>query len=431
MKKLLVTLPFIIISQMYAITQTDAIKLYNAKKYKQAYNAFLELLEKDNYQSNVLNFYFAKSAEKIGNYKEALGAIERILINDPTDLLAQFERAKIYYILKDYKSAKQYFTNLEQKIKNKKLKSDMKKYLASIEKLQKKNFLYTTFLFTLGYDSNMNNTTDTEKWNLYVPDGAVEVKNNSHIKDSYTTEELLFLKYRHKFNNFDVDNSLLALSKQYTTSHNSDINFFRYSPSIIFTKNKLRYETKFNYSYVIYGNNYMLSLYSLEENIKYKYTPTILNTTTIKAENKIYTQEYTNKNATLYSISNKTDKKIKNSLVSILFGYDRNIKHKGTLATVNYVNYKTALSFKHNYTNKLILFTSLQFEDKKYSEEYNIFKKTQEDKKISFNIKLTKKLKHFDLQTEYKYTRNDSNIAPFDYSKYNINVSLIKNIKGL
>ena len=420
-----------LIANLYAITQKEAIELYNKKEYNLAYTQLLKLLKQDNYQSNVLNYYFAKSAEKIGNYKEALGAIERILIQYPNDSLALFERAKLFFLLKNYSLSKRYFLQLKSSLKNKKTQNEIDKYLSAIKKQQKKNFLTVTAVVGMGYDSNINNTSSENRWNLYLGDGTLPVTNNQKIKHSYTLEETLLTNYKHRFENFTFDNNLLLLSKQYTASHSIDINYFKESPAIILESGKYLSTTRLNYGYLTYGDNYYLSIYGVEENFKYKISKNIINSTILKIDNKIYTQENTNKNATLYSIDNKTDKYYSNNRIGVLVGFAQNKRHKGNLSTINYKNYKMGIDDTFKFSSSLKLTSKLQYEYIKYRDRYEIFNTTQKDKRYTFLLSLTKKLQYFNVEGDYKFIKNDSNIAPFDYDKWSINLNLIKTIRGL
>jgi len=421
-----------LIANLYALTTPkEAISLYKNKQYQKAYNELLKLLKQDNYQSAVLNFYFAKSAEKLGNYKEALGAIERILINNPNDSLAQFQRAKLFFLLKDYTSAKTYFLQLKQTLKDKKSQKEIDKYILAIQNQQKKNSLIFTLVATMGYDSNINNTSSADKWDLYLGDNTLPVQNSQDIKHSYTFEEILLTNFKHKFDNSTFDNNLLLLSKQYTASHDIDINYFKESPAIIFKNDNYISTSRLNYGYLTYGDNYYMSIYGIEENFKYKISKDIINSTKLKIDNKIYTQAKTNKNATLYSIENKTDKYFSNNKTGFLLGYAKNVRHKGNLSTINYQNFKTAIDDTYKFSSSLTLNSKLQYEYIKYKDEYAVFNTTQKDKRTTFNIALTKKLKYFSLVGNYEFINNDSNIAPFDYDKWNINLSIIKTIRGL
>jgi len=429
MRLLKYLLLILLVSNIYAINIKDTIKLYNQKQYKKSYKAFLELLEKDNYKSNALNYYFAKSAEHIGNYKEALGAIERILINEPNDELAQYERAKLYFLLKNYSVSKQYFQEIASQTTNQEIQKNIKIYLTTIEKLEKKDFLSFSLIAKLGYDSNINNTTKYSNWNLYFNNLNINVNNNQEIKQSNTLEEILVSDYKHKFENSLFDNKFLIYSKQYTSSHIKDFTYFKESPSISYKYKNFLFNTRFNFGYLIYANNHYLSTYGIEEIISKKLSSTLTNKLDLKIDNKIYAMD-SNQNATFYSITNNIIKHINNKTLSALVGFDKNKAHSTNLATINYSTYKAGIASKLKYSKYNIL-AGLKYEYTKYKDKYEIFNKYQKDKKTTFYISANKEFKRFALQANYKYIINDSNIAPFDYNKWIFNISFIKNIKGL
>jgi len=422
MKKLF--LLFLLFFKLYAITAKEAINLYKQKKYKEAYIAILQLLEKDNYSSKKLNFYFALSAEKTGHFKEALGAIERLLIYNPDNVRLLLERAKIYFLLKNYNLSQNYFLEL-RKIVDKQTQKEINKFLDAIKKLQKKDFLSFTLIAGIGYDSNINNTSENSRWNLYFGNIILPVKNSQNIKSSQTLNQTLAIKYTHKFENAKLDNNFVVTSKQYISSHNKDFTMFQYSPNYSFLYKKLLFNTALTYGYLIYGNNHYLSLYGIKQDIKYRYK-NYLNTTTFKIDNKIYKNSL--QNATLYSISNNIDMFKKSNKFSLLLGIDKNHRHKGYLSTINYYDYKMGLTSAKIVKNDMLK-ANILYEYIKYKDKYSIFNKYQKDKKLTINLSLTKKLKHFIIQPAAQIIRNNSNIPAFDYSKWSVNLNFIKTIK--
>ena len=425
MKKIF--LLFIIFGLIYGNEIDDAINLYKTKQYKKAYKVLFKLLEKNNYKSDKLNFYFALSAEQIGKYKEALGAIERLLIYNPDNIRLLLERARIYFLLKNYEIAKQYFKEVYQKA-DKQTQKEIDKFLLAINKVQKRDFVTLTFLVGFGYDSNINNTSNKDKWNLYFGDVILPVTNNQNIKKSTTSTQIFSTKYTHKFDDFIIDNNFLLYFKQYHQDNHKNIELFRYSPTYKKIYKNMLFISSLNYSYLRYNQQHYLSTYGIKQDIKFRYK-NMLNTLSFIIDNKIYKNN--KQNATLYSISNQIDKTFKKNKISFMIGFDKNKKHHTDLSTIDYNNYKT--SFKNSYLIKkdIIFDTSIKYEFIKYTDYYTIFKTKQIDKKTTLNVGISKNFKNFILQTNFQYINNDSNIAPFEYKKWNLNINIIKSIKGL
>jgi len=412
MKKIYL-LSLILSTSIFANEQT-AIKLYNQKQYKKAYQEFSKLLKKDNFKSVQLNLYLAKTALKLSHYKEALGITERVLLIHPNNIEALYLQAKLYYLLKSYKLSKKYFEILKIKTNNQSLKTKINNYLIKINNYLNKPTLNIKLSIGIGYDSNINNTSNDETW--YI--NNTNVQNPNKIKASKTITQLIDTNFNYKYFN----NKFLIYAKQYTSDHSNDYIYMKESPAIINIYKNINFKTQLNLTNFIYDKKHYLYTYGIEENIKIPIN-NILSTLNLKIDNYLYKDS--TQNSTLYSISNKLNYSIWNLLV----GFEKNKAHKAN-NNIGYNKYNMQIGIKYPY-NSYLFNTNFHYNIKKYHDTFVLFNKKEIDKEKILNISLLKKYTTCSLEIIYNRIINDSNIEPFEYNKWNLSINIIKKIKGL
>ncbi|NPA56066.1 MAG: tetratricopeptide repeat protein [Epsilonproteobacteria bacterium] len=414
---------------LHAASLADIKKLYQHHQYTKAYNLTIKLLRKD-YSSYQLNWYLVRIAQKLGKYKDALAAIDRILIYYPNDTQAQLAQAKIYFLMHDYASAKYYFDKLLSKTKSTQTYKTILNYIEQIKKHEKRDYLTFLFMTKVGYDSNVNNISKVQNYNLYFGDQVVNVTNPYSIEDSFSAEEVLVPNYTHKFDNFSFNNNILLMFKQYTSTHKNDFDYIKETPSLIFKHNKHTLITRLNYEYLNYDKHHYYSVYGAGVDW-FRYFTGGYNQLTADIKNKVYQSELTsNQNATIYSINDVIALYHGLHTPSVLLGYTKSKGHDDSISTTFYDMY--TLKLRDVYTKSAYSIDGyIKYDHIKYDREYTIFDTVQNDNKMSLSLTLTKKMRAFNVQVNYTYIKNNSNIEPFTYHKSTCYVGVLKSFKGL
>jgi len=426
MKKFLVVILFL--TQIFALNYDEALKYYNKHQYKKAYLAFLELCQKDFYQDSNLNFYLGLSAEKVGRYNEAIAAFERILFYHPNNLRAFLELGKIYFELHQYSNSLNYFHKSLKLTDNKNVIKHINEFIKKIQQAKQKDFLTLNAILSFGVDSNINYTSNTSNYTIYINNSPITIKNNNHKTKAIQMSETLMPSYKHKFNNFDFQNNFIIFNSNTYNHSNQNLQLFSYSP--MFVKNSLK--AGLNYSYMRYGNKAYLYMIGASINFVKKINETTLNSVNLKYYLKNYILEKNKKrDSNNYVLENKLIKFFnkQNSLyLTLKFLTEREKHHE--LTTVNKNQFYSKLSYNIN-LSKFNFSFPIEYQKENYLDKDAFFKKKRKDNMLSYGININKKFQKFTLQTSFKYINNHSNIKIYTYDKWLFNVSFIKKFKGL
>jgi len=426
MKKSLI-LSLILSINLFAFTQDDAIKTYNEKDYEKSFNMFLQLLEEGDYQSIKNNFYFALSAEKIGEYNEAIAAYERILLYKPDSLRAKLEMGRIYFILKQYNVSKQYFNEALKETENKNVKKHIKVFLERIKKAEQTHFLNLVGMFGLGYDSNINNLTDENNYIIYFNNTPIDVNNSGKKTGAFSIQEALIVKDKYKFDNFSINNDFMIFNSNMLNHSDKDLQLFEYNPSLNYKNTK----TALKYDYIYSGGEPYISQTGIELSL-YNSFVHLSNNLNIGFSYKNYLLQKNDKRDSLnYSISDTIKKIANNKLYYLSLNFHQERKTKGKLTTVDNNSIGFVVGENYKFSPTFNINPSFGYTKTLYNDKDAFFQKKREDKKMVIGLKMNNNFNSFGVQTNIQYLKNNSNIEPYKYNKWLMNLSFIKQFKGL
>jgi len=426
MKRSLI-LSFLLTYNLFAITEQNAIKLYENKSYKESFKAFMHLLEQNNYQSIKDNFYFALSAEKIGEYNEAIAAYERILLYKPDSLRAKLEIARIYFNLKQYNISKQYFNKALKETKNSNVKKHIKYYLDKIEKVEKKNFFNIVGIFGMAYDSNINNVTDEHNYIVYFNNTPIDVNNSSKKEGGFSIQEILIMKDRYNLDDYSLHNDFLLFNSNMQNHTDKNLQIFEYNPYITFNNLK----TGLKYDYIRSGNKPYISQNGLHLSFYNNFRNNLVNMLNMEFSYKNYLLKKDSERDSLNYKFNDTIKKIKNkNIYYISLNLQSERKRKGELTTIDNDLVELMVGDEYKISPLLNINPSFSWGSAFYKDNDSFFQKKRKDKKMVIGLKINNNFQSFGMQTNIQYLKNDSNIEPYKYNKWLMNLSFIKQFKG-
>ena len=423
----ILTISLILVSSLFAndIKYIYALKAYKNKDYILSYKLLDQLLL-DNLQNLEFNYLLAKSAYNIGDYENALSAYERIIIYNPDNTRVWYEIAKSYYMQKNYTKSRQIFLNIQKKNPPKDISFNTKKYLITIDKKIKKHILNGSFIATLGYDSNINNRSSDDKFDIL---GLSYTNNTEDISDSFI-QEVLLLNYTYRYkNNTHFKSNLVLFNKNINDNSEKNLQMISITPSIKYIYNKYSINYALVFDKIWSNSSSYLSDYGVKPSIDYLYS---LNT-------KIYSHIKYIKKSYAQTIDEPKDSKLIEFLIAIKynhsnhlfinpsFSYEKQENESENLTNIDYSSYNIGLNVNYKYSDTFSILPSIKYKSKKYSDTNSFYLKKQKDTHIKLDIAgiyiIDKSLlAHINLN----YLDVKSNIDSSQYNKYTTNISIIK-----
>ena len=130
------------------------VDLFNAGKFKQAYDIFKQVFEA--YPGDPeLNFYLGRAAFESGDYENAVMAFDRVLIADPTAVRVKLEMARAYQKLGINLVARMYCHEVLQTNPPPSVQGNIEKFLAYMDKTEKRQSINGSISMGLIYDDNV------------------------------------------------------------------------------------------------------------------------------------------------------------------------------------------------------------------------------------------------------------------------------------
>ena len=420
---------FLITTLTFASTIKDAQKYYKENNYIKAY----QILDKEylNYLDKLdIQFLYAKSAYKTKHYKEAVAALQRILIYMPQNIYARFELAKNYYALHNYIESKSLFENLLKENISEDMRKAITSYLANINHYLTPHKKRVHFLASLsigaGYNSNIN--LASSKNDFYVPVFNAYFKNILHEKSDFYHTENAFLNFIYELNleNFYLQNRFSFYSKAYLNEKDYNILTFSYAPVISYYHKNFIINNEIGIGDVFYSNRQYGCYYYYSPEIIYrpfKYMQTNLK---LKIQKNNYKN---NQNYYFIRLSGGIDYKlwIFSIFPKAFIETDRKTNKKAIDIDrkIYYLNSDFSLNFSKS---RYVL--SLSYKNTDFLEKDPLFKDKRKDKFYQIEIKKSSSLFWgISLMTLLGFNKNNSNFDPYSYKQFVAEISLKKDFK--
>ncbi|MDF1874848.1 tetratricopeptide repeat protein [Sulfurimonas sp. SAG-AH-194-I05] len=401
----------------------NAKNLFDNKQYQKSYDAFYSLFQKDLENPNI-NFYLGSNAYMLQNYEIAISAYERVLNIDSKSIRSNLEIAKCYFELKNYKKAKEIFSNILKQDIPLNVKENVILFVEAIDSKQQKHFFTNVFIFGINYDSNIISNND-DNFALANNPANLNTQNN---KTGFAHQEILSIGHKYKINDsVNVKNDFLYFQKAYFNSNNSkyDINFIQYSPaiSVVYKKYMIDYAMFANKIY--YGSEPLMYNYGLHPKIKYLYSPDTIIDGSLKYQKKSATN--TDLNTDLLALDSKVKYKYDKQFAFTLYALiQREKRLQGNLTDTDYDMLNVSASLEYIYKSDIILTPSFHVSTKSYTYRDVNYNKKRNDNEYKVLLNTTylfskKLIFNFDVQ----YTQHNSNIPQWEFDKTSITTNVI------
>ena len=397
---------------------TKAINEYKQNAFSKSYESFSKYLENNSINKNIA-FMLGRSAFEIGKYDEALNFFNIVQKEEPDNLRVKLEIAQTYFQLKKYDDAKIMF---EEVLKRDDVPAQVKKNielsLATLNTKNKKNFVKTTLIFGLGYDSNIDNYSDE-----YINRNSTDEKSDetyqiiASVNHTYKLEETLAF-----------ENKFLAYTNQYTTYSEKDMDLVVLGTALAYYQKDYKLSLGLDYNHIWLDGSHYLNNYSLTPSILYKLDKNLDYSAYLKIMKKDFKQNDTDYKDSLYfELQNSLALSTENfgiNTFAISFGKDN--KDDGTHFNVD--NKFMSLKYDNKYTlsKTLMLTNSIELYKDIYKDEDTTYNTRRKNDKITLSSGFIKSIdKNIAVGANVSYIDNESNQDLFyTYDKYSLKTNL-------
>jgi len=383
-----------------------------------------------------------KNYLKQHNENLAIAAFDRILMYQPNNNTAKLYLAKAFIQLGKIDVAKDYLKQIKNP--SKEIQEEINKIYQKYPDRKVKFDL--TLLVGMNFDPNINNDTDANSWDIYLPNNQTNQLNNqtninnqlTTIDNSGTEKQFAFSVYElltidPVYNDkFTLHNGFTIYNKNVINHSDKDIQLIDYKPSLYSEFKDINFKHSLEYRYTRYGNDDYTNYFGVGENIKFNFLENYTNTANISfGFNHYLSRTIEASDYYLFKLDNKLERHFKHKINLYLnLGMENTKKTKTSTNVTEYNAYKIGLGTNASYSSYLVdLKSNLTF--KNYTDENIYFLKNEKDKKIETTLSLFKKGKFFTYQTKFDLINNISNIAPYEYNKWLLSINIIKKFKGL
>jgi len=396
-----------------------AMMQYKNKEYEKALQSFLAIAEQT--QNSGIDFYIGRSYYELGNYEQALAAYDRFLINNPNHKRVQLEIAQTYMMLGLHKQAKAIFeTFLKDKDVPQSVKDNIQKRLVLIENSSKHSYTLT-LLAAIGYDSNIDNTTNHNSYSVYIP--AFDTNFNispSKKRDSFTYEGGIQLNHLYNVDtNLALKTNASAYYQEYERDSNKKTSVVSLNSAPIFHIGSSQLMFNVGYDHVWYQSRNYLDALSFTPKLSTKLEDNWLYEIFLKLTKKDFYDRYDDRDSMQYELSNKFVHAT-NSLgvfgFQAILGQEQRDKSLRTDVSKDYSIIRVTNTYA--ITKSLDLGTNITYSQTKYKHRDRNFLSKRDDERYNFGLNLGYRFnKETTFGISYNHIKQDSNHAPFDYDK--------------
>lgn len=430
--KRIVILSILASSLIFAQESIEDIKLkglefYKSNNYQLAIDEFSKI--KDYNQSSSIDFYLARSYYETAQYEKALAIFERIQINEPENKRVKLEIAQTYLMLDSYETAKIGFQELldDSSIPDV-VKSNIETRLKQIDEKSTKHSFASTFLFGWGQDSNINNTTSSNNFNINVANlGLINVNSPDKVKSTFYETALLF---NHMYNYDDTlsfRNGLTFYKQDFTKDNSKQLDVISLNTSSILKDGDLAYIATLGLDNVLYGDNHYMNDYSFSPKISYVIDPSLIYETNLKFLNKKFVNvEDEGNNSWVYEYQNRLLTQTQNFGIfdlGLVFGKENPEKKIRYDVSKDYVSLLFGNTYQIN--DDYTLGSNVSFTNNNYKDLNPSFNDKRKDDIYNFMLNLSYAYsKDMTIALIYNYVNQNSNQTPTDYDKDIIKTSI-------
>lgn len=404
---------------------------YNKGDYKSAFNKASKMCDIDCSEEK-LNIVLARSAEKLGNIKDAIAAYDRVLIINENNIDARFSIANLYYqngnsqlmkdelnyMLENYELDQNQVARINQMINNIEQEQVISPFIASIN---------------VGFAYDSNPLYGNKKYTDFITNEEEGIENFQNEQPSGSLSLLFSADANY---NIELDkNYMLSLfastyNKKYFKNKSEnypDLNVISVGFSPKYFKDNKALSFMFDYDYVILKRDAFL--HSLNAGISFEHDFN---------ENYLYTLSYDYSRG-IFAKSNEKDSNFNHHAIGFnnIYSYLNNIyfltltydveKAKNSLsANSDFATYGIKIGIIFNISKNFNIRPSISYNISDYKKIDLSYLNNRKDKELVLNSIFSYKIdKNQNLELGLMYDKQDSNHNLYD----NINYSALINYR--
>ena len=420
-----------LVSNLFASNFSDALELFEEKKYLEAYELFEKAFFED--MGNIeVNFYLGRTAFELKLFKEAQVAFDRVLMMNENHTRAKLELGRTLLEKGSLLEAEKLLNEALNSNPPEIVKQKIRFLLFQINQKKKKHYFNLMVSLGRGFETNINNTVNQDILVNYLYDKYSSY--NIEKEDIETDEKLDSVFYSENmalFYKYKIDEKTFFTSNLNIYNHNykyeEDKNTHQYNLFFVggnfgiekFIKNS-KYEFLGTLGRVNFGNQHLLNVFA----IKPKFSFFKKNGFTFESYyqhkiKKFVTSEYDGRDSFEDLLSFGFSKNMSKAFLKANYTYliEEQINQDSTVSFIDNSEYNLKLNFMYELPFKIMSNFEYNRRIIKYNDEIEDNKK-RKDIYSSYLVSLSKEITDdFELSLNFNYIDNESNYIPMNYDK--------------
>ena len=396
---------------------------FDKAEFDKAFESYFELFRQDPGDPDI-NFNLGRAAFETGDYEAAIMAFERVLINRPDAVRAKLEIARSYYKLGSLESSEQYFQEVLAVNPPENVRSNINQYIKAIRQSKKEHFLSGKLSLGLDFDDNVNAAPTNSDIGINTTLGEViTVTVDRPEKDQiYTSMANLNYLYRPLDSTVSWKFSSLNYNAVYRDAKDLDVNLFDIKAGASIGRDRVVWDIYSLTNHLNQDYRQYLRTYGAGTTLGFAVTPSFL----VSFDAKFKTKNY-------FESSDKDAKNIGLALSPVfIFGRNRlswslGWEYENARRDINtYTKLTSIASYEVRLPYEATVYISYWYQGTGYKDVYPLFGEKRNDDVQYISAGLSKTLSvwksepldyRMDLNFNYTYTRSDSNIDLYAYTK--------------
>ena len=408
-----------------------AIDHFKKKNFEDAYILLNQLFEKKADDLNI-NFYLGRSAYEIRKYHEAIVSYERFLFTEPNNNRVKLEMARSFFMANIIKESKRLFLEVKNDSKIPTVTSQIvDSYLKAIDEKESKHFVNGILMAGVIYDSNINNRSEHDTFNIYFANQYFDVTNTTEDVTNWYNQEVAIVNYKYKLNNNKViKQDVMVYNKDSFNSKydNTNVRLFTYSPAL-----SVKYTNKLTIDYALYADRLKyagkdkLKTFALIPKFNYIYNSKNKFTGYLKYQKKSDLQDELKDSKVAEFNTNFIHAINKDFSINTNLTFTKERAKDSTQSSIDYLKSKAILSLNYKMKQNLIFTPSFTYSVKKYKDYDNIFLNRTKNKQFKIGLSTTYIYSpRWIIQGSINSTSQNSNIKTNEYKKNTFGLNLIR-----
>lgn len=374
--------------------------------------------------SDADTFKYARSADKLGKYKEALNAYAFLLKKEPNNDRLKLEIAQILEKIGNTSEAAALYSEV---LKNPNLPNEVKininLKLSALSGQKSPHSLGGLLGVGYGFDSNANNAATAD----YIYFGAAKHKNER--KSDHLNEAFSALNHSYKFSDtLTLDSQIVGFTQNYRKLKENDVGLLLFGSGLTNYGDRYKFYGGVEANRIWLDDSGYLNTYSLIFKLDYKINEKIISKSKLRVSKKSFiSSDDKYKDALNYALETALGYDSDTFGVTTLgLFFSRENKLKGEAhPNVDYGSLGVKLQNLYQITPKTTLITSAEYHNEQYKAENFLYDTKRKNDKTAYEAGLMHNLgKNLALGLNFRYTDVKSNQSLYEYKKYTIKTNL-------